>query len=105
VLLLAYDRTKDPVLAQRILDRQTNAYSVGFHYSSYSCSICNTRVGRNINLSPCSHTQLGRPTYKQPDGQLVYRKCENGQGFECSSVNTPAFVSAIGTHIYDVRNF
>ena len=104
VLLLAYDRTKDPVLADRILRRMTNAYSVGFHYSSYSCSICNTRVGRGINLSPCPHTQLGRPTYKQQDGRLVYRKCENGQGFECSSVNTPAFVSAIGTHIYDVRS-
>ena len=104
VLLLAYDRTKDPVLAKRILERETNAYSVGFHYSSYSCSICNQQVGKGINLSPCQHTQLGRPTYKQQDGRLVYRKCENGQGFECSSVSTPAFVSAIGPHVYDVRS-
>ena len=104
VLLLAYDRTKDPVLANQILTRQTNAYSVGFHYESYSCSICGTRVGKGINLAPCSHTQLGRPTYRQQDGKLVYRMCENAAGFECSSVGTPAFVSAIGPHVYDVRS-
>lgn len=104
VLLLAYDRTKDPVLAGRILNRQTNAYSVGFHYESYVCSICQHRVGRGINLSPCSHTRLGQPTYRQNDGRLAYRLCENGEGFECSSVNTPAFVSAIGPHVYDVRS-
>jgi hypothetical protein len=104
VLLLAYDRTKDPVLAERILRGETNAYSVGFYYSSYTCSVCGTRVGRGINTRPCIHTQLGRPTYRQSDGKIVYRQCEDGVGFECSSVNTPAFVSAIGPHVYDVRN-
>ena len=104
VLLLAYDRTKDPVLAERILSNQTNAYSVGFYYSSYTCSICGTRVGRGINTRPCIHTQLGRPTYRQSNGKIVYRQCEDSVGFECSSVNTPAFVSAIGPHVYDVRN-
>lgn len=104
VLLLAYDRTKDPVLAQQILSKSTNAYSVGFHYNSYTCSVCNTRVGKGINLRPCGHTQLGKPTYRQADGKLVYRKCETAEGFECSSVNTPAFVSAVGPHVYDVRS-
>lgn len=102
VLLLAYDRTKDPELCKSILAKTTNAYSVGFLYSSYSCSICNTRVGRGINVKPCSHTQLGQPTYKMPNGQVAFRYCENGQGFECSSVGTPAFVSAIGPHVYDI---
>ncbi len=104
VLLLAYDRTKDPVLANNILTRQTNAYSVGFLYSSYSCSVCGTRVGRGLNLRPCSHTQLGKPTYQQADGQIVFRRCENANGFECSSVGTPAFVSAVGPHVYDTRS-
>lgn len=104
VLLLAYDRTKDPVLVNNILTRQTNAYSVGFLYSSYSCSVCGTRVGRGLNLRPCSHTQLGKPTYKQADGQIVFRRCENANGFECSSVGTPAFVSAVGPHVYDTRS-
>lgn len=105
VLLLAYDRTKDSQLAQEILSKSSNAYSVGFYYTSYSCSVCNTRVGKGVNVRPCGHTQMGRPTYKQDDGRIVYRRCENAQGFECSSVNTPAFCSAIGPHVYDVRNF
>lgn len=105
VLLLAYDRTKDSELCRQILAKETNAYSVGFYYQSYSCSICNLRVGRGINISPCQHTQMGRPTYKQADGRIVYRKCEDAIGFECSSVNTPAFCSAVGPHVYDTRSF
>lgn len=105
VLLLAYDRTKDSALAQSILSRESNAYSVGFYYKSYTCSVCGHRVGRGINLSPCQHTQMGKPTYQQADGRIVYRNCEDAVGFECSSVGTPAFVSAIGPHVYDAMNF
>lgn len=105
VLLLAYDRTKDSALANSILSKESNAYSVGFYYSSYRCSICGTHVGKGINVKPCSHTQLGRPTYQQGDGRIVYRQCENATGFECSAVNTPAFVSALGPHVYDPRSF
>ena len=104
VLLLAYDRTKDSELCRQILSQETNAYSVGFYYSSYTCSVCGTRVGKGINIRTCEHTQLGRPTYRQKDGKIVYRRCENGVGFECSSVMTPAFVCAIGPHVYDVRS-
>jgi hypothetical protein len=104
VQLLAYDRTKDSQLANSILTKQSNAYSVGFYYTSYTCSVCGTRVGKDINIHPCSHTKLGRPTYKQNDGKLVYRMCENAVGFECSAVATPAFTSAVGPHVYDVRS-
>jgi hypothetical protein len=103
VLLMAFDRTKDSLLVDQILTRQQNAYSVGFYYTSYSCSICNQVVGKGINLSPCKHTQMGRPTYKQADGRLAFRKCHDAKGFECSVVNTPAFVSAIGPHLLDPR--
>lgn len=101
VQLLAFDRTKDPLLVEQILNREHNAYSVGFYYSSYTCSICGTRVGKGINHRPCAHTQLGKPTYRQTDGQLVYRKCEQGVGFECSCVATPAYVSATGPRVFD----
>lgn len=105
VQLLAFDRTKDPDLVNQILTRAQNAYSVGFYYSSYACSICGNVVGKGINLSPCEHTQLRRGTYKMPDGRLAYRKCRNGKGFECSVVKTPAYVSNIGTHVMNVRQF
>lgn len=105
VQLLAFDRTKDSILVDQILTGQQNAYSVGFYYTSYTCSICGTKVGRGINLSPCKHTQMGRPTYKYGDGRLAYRQCQDAKGFECSVVNTPAFVSAIGPKVMDVRSF
>lgn len=105
VQLLAFDRTKDPDLVNQILIRAQNAYSVGFYYSAYACSICGNVVGKGINLSPCEHTQLRRGTYKMPDGRLSYRKCRNGKGFECSVVRTPAYVSNIGTHVMNVRQF
>lgn len=101
VLLLAYDRTKDPMLVQSILNKNDNAYSVGFYYSSYRCSICGKHVGKGIDSTPCQHTKLGRPTYRQEDGRLVYRKCENGRGFECSSVKNPAYSIAVGPTVYD----
>lgn len=104
VQLLAFDRTKDSILVDQILTGQQNAYSVGFYYTSYTCSICGTRVGRGINLSPCAHTQMGKPTYKYGDGRLAYRQCQEAKGFECSVVNTPAFVSAIGPKVMDARS-
>lgn len=105
VLLLAFDRTKDSILVNQILTGEVNSYSVGFYYTSYSCSICGRVVGKGLNLTTCSHTQMGRGTYKQADGKLAYRKCINGKGFECSAVGTPAFVSAIGPHVIDARKF
>lgn len=105
VMLLAWDRTKDPALVNQILTKQRNCYSVGFYYSSYSCSICGKVVGRKVNLDPCSHTRMLLPTYKADDGRLVYRHCHDAKGFECSSVNSPAFVSAIGNTILDPRQY
>ena len=103
VLLLAFDRTKDEALANAILTKQSNAYSVGFYYSSYACSICNHVVGRGVNLTPCAHTQMYKPTYRMSDGRLAYRRCIDGKGFECSAVNVPAFVSALGPNVMDPR--
>lgn len=101
--LYAFDRTKDPILAQAILNGDSNAYSIGFYYTSYTCSICGTRVGKGINATPCAHTFMGKPTYKLPNGRLVYRKCENGVGFESSAVSNPAFVCNLSDIVYDPR--
>jgi hypothetical protein len=105
VHLLAVDRTKNAQLAKSILDKTSNAYSVGFQYTAYTCSICGHRVGKGIDLTPCAHTRLFQPTYKQPDGRLVYRKCENAKGFECSAVANPAFTIAIGPTVFDASSY
>lgn len=102
-LLLAYDRTRDPLLVNSILSGENNAYSIGFYFKAYTCSICGNRMGLEGG-STCSHTMPRQPTYKQPDGRLVYRKCEDINGFECSSVANPAFVTAIGPYLMDPRS-
>lgn len=103
VMLLAYDRTNCPELCENILAGVENAYSVGFRFKGYTCSICGHTLRQGGNMTPCSHTKPRQPTYKQPDGKLVYRQCHDITGFECSSVANPAFVSAIGTKVFDPR--
>lgn len=93
VMLLAFDRTKDPYLVNKILTRKVSTYSMGMYYSSYVCPICSLRVGKGYS-KPCQHTRPGRLTYQMIDGRLAYRMCENLLGFENSAVEDPAYVSA-----------
>lgn len=102
VQLLAYDRSKDPILCNSILSGAENSYSVGFYFKTYSCSICGHRSGPGFSKHPCEHTYPRRPTYLNNQGHLVYRGCEGIQGFECSSVKSPAYISAISPHVMDV---
>jgi hypothetical protein len=104
VLLSAYDRTKDPMLANSILTKENNAYSIGYYFSSYTCSYCNHIYGQSPGSKPCAHTLPRKPTYEL-DGRLVYRKCHDVVGFENSSVSSPAFVSAIGPHVMNAAEY
>lgn len=104
VLLLAYDRTKDPLLVNSILSGENNAYSMGFHFKSYKCSICQQRFGVGGLANPCSHTAPGRQLYRRPDKLLAYRQCEHVRGFETSVVASPAYIPAISPHVYDLRS-
>jgi hypothetical protein len=91
ILLLAYDRTRDPEICNRILSNECNTHSVGFYYTSYTCSYCGHTTHQDTMLT-CSHTRLGRKPYLK-DGQIVYRWCHDSTGFECSQVENPAYVS------------
>lgn len=104
VKLLAFDRTKDAFLVNKILKREVSTYSMGMYYSSYTCPICNARVGKGIGM-PCQHTRPRRPTYQMPDGRLAYRQCENLVGFETSVVLDPAYIVAQSDVIWDVASF
>lgn len=90
VKLLGFDRTKDPVLCQAILDRKVNTYSLGMYFKSYECSLCGNVVSQN-NGHACQHTRPRRKTYKAIDGRLVYRRCQSIMGFETSAVADPAY--------------
>ena len=99
--LMAYDRSKDPLLVNSILSGENNAYSVGFYYKSYTCSICSKTVGQTKfgTTSACEHTMLRKKPYQMQDGRLAYRQCHDIRGFETSVVADPAFKIAIGPHV------
>lgn len=101
VKLLAYDRTKDPMLVNRLLKREVSTYSTGMYYSSYTCSVCNHRAGKGI-APPCQHTRPMKPTYQLPDGRLAFRQCESIIGFETSVVMDPAYALAQSNLITDL---
>lgn len=93
-LLLGFDRTRCPERCDRILRGELNTYSKGTTYKAYVCSICGqivTPKARNF----CEHTAFNRPAYLDPrTGRLAYRNCIGLRGFECSSVDDPAFACA-----------
>lgn len=101
VLLLGFDRTKDEKLANSILDRSSNAYSVGFAYTAYRCVVCGHEVSQSAFNRPCAHTRFRQPTYRDEIGRLNYRHCLNAKGIECSAVGNPAFVVATGPSVMD----
>ena len=104
IKLLAFDRTKDELLVDAILKRKFNTYSLGMYYKRFQCSVCGTTVSQS-NARFCDHTNLRRKTYIRPDGQLVYRKCQDIIGFETSAVADPAYVAATSDIILDAGKF
>lgn len=93
-LLLSFDRTKDPKRCDRILSGELNTYSKGTTYRAYTCSICG-RVVTAKQKNFCEHTDFTRPLRMDfLSGKLVYRDCIGLTGFECSSVDDPAFACA-----------
>jgi hypothetical protein len=102
--LLAFDRTKDPLLVNSILSGENNAYSLGFYFKSYKCSICGKLFGEGGLANPCEHTQPRRPTYRRDDGRLAYRQCRTIRGFETSVVESPAYIPAISPHVMNLRD-
>ena len=98
ILLLGFDRYRNPELAKQILNRSITSYSVGMFYSSYINSVTGTRSRPN---NPDPMTKPNQPTFMNEQGTLVFRYLENITGFECSAVNIPVFASAVGDTIMD----
>ncbi|AQT28621.1 putative endolysin [Erwinia phage vB_EamM_Yoloswag] len=93
-LLMGFDRTRCPERCDRILRGELNTYSKGTTYKAYQCSICGALVTpRQRNF--CEHTAFNKPAFLDPrSGKLTYRDCIGLRGFECSSVDDPAFACA-----------
>ncbi len=104
VELLAYDRSKDPVLANRILTRQINTASMGVFFQSYRCSISNRVYGAGELEG--KFTQRGSPTRVMEIAgkrRLAFRYLMELVGFETSAVEVPAYTCAVSDVVTDVR--
>ncbi len=94
LLLLAIDRSKDPVYASYVMSGEINSYSMGAWVEKYSCGYCNAPAGA------CNHINLNRPRdFSILDNQLVFRNVHGVKGFECSIVRDPAYFSAISDRL------
>ena len=87
MMLAAYDRTKDPELCAQILAGEENAYSMGAYFDGYNCSVC--------GQSKCTHTGPRSALAVDPRSKtLAYRNIYGINGFELSSVSSPAYCIA-----------
>jgi hypothetical protein len=98
MMLAAYDRSKDPILCNQILAGEENAYSMGAYFEGYNCSICGGDKGR------CKHTDPRSPLKIDPVTKtLAYRNIYGIEGFELSSVASPAYIIAISDNLLGVN--
>jgi hypothetical protein len=87
--LLAFDRNRDQGLADLILSKKQNSYSMGAWCTDYVCSICGHSLNRGIN---CEHIELNKPqTMRKFGAKLSYLQAINPVGFETSAVASPAY--------------
>lgn len=101
--LLSFDRTRDPDLAKNILDRTYNSYSMGAYVDGYTCSVCHKPFGT------CQHIPPGKGTgdvvfLPSTGGRLLFKNVVAPEGFETSSVKTPAFISAVNDNVIDMNS-
>lgn len=90
MMLAAYDRSKDPVLCESILNGNENAYSMGAYFENWECSVCGSEKGG------CRHTGPRDALKLDPRTQvLAYRNITGIEGFELSAVSSPAYICAI----------
>ena len=86
--LAAFDRSKYPDVAQRLLSRYTTTVSMGAYVDRYECGLCGAEAGRcnHINMRNAFDFGIDPAT-----GGLIYRICRGITPFELSEVQVPAW--------------
>ena len=106
--LAGFDRSKFPDVAQRILSREGNAYSMGAYVREYTCSVCGHKLmydEKTRALSRCEHTNpRNKLDFQLKNGVLAFRNCHGISPFELSEVATPAWGLATSDVIYNLKN-
>ena len=93
--LAAIDRRKNPVLAERMEKNEINTYSIGAMVDYCTCSYCGVEVGK------CNHIDddENKVTFYEKNGEIVFKNVFGVKPYELSSVEDPAFATAIGGEI------
>lgn len=95
---VAVDRTKDKVLAERLLTKDVSTYSIGAFAKKFECSACGKTVGQCTHLDSRSpnfkYGLLGSTINRHEKRSLVYAIGRQPEGFEISVVENPAFPMA-----------
>jgi len=94
IKLLAFDRNRDPDLANKILTREMNSYSMGAFAKDYQCTVCGEMLSKTPQQNGCEHVRFGQPNYKLYNGKIAYHAVADPIGFETSAVTSPAYYSA-----------
>ena len=95
VCLAAFDRTRDPILCNDMLNNSVNNFSMGAYCSDYRCSITGNLFSKG---QAENYTQLKKPSFQIVQGKLAYLDAIDPLGFELSYVKHPAFASAATSH-------
>lgn len=97
--LLAFDRSRDPELANKILEGDSS-YSMGALVSNYNCAVCGSEVTRK-DRPTCEHFNIpDNPKFDtfivNGKRRLAHWNVGSFKGFEVSYVDVPAYSSALG---------
>ena len=95
IVLSAFDRTKDPYLAQKILSGERNTYSMGALVEHFVCSECGT-IDEGEGGNQCHHMLKKNKGKLAQDGTIFYQLCIGANFIENSNVGDPADVTAYG---------
>lgn len=93
VELLAFDRYKNPEVAESILSGASNCYSMGTFFEGFTMSDGSKPTPRSLK----------EPLYANPRGELVFCLPHGLDGFETSVVANPAFAHATNTAAFVIR--
>lgn len=106
IALCAFDRRRDPILANKILTGEVSEYSMGAMVRGYHCSICGVESAKPIEPK-CSHIPARRNQFnvfpKNGFNRLAYWNTGPFKGFETSALvkALPAAFAAATTEVKD----
>lgn len=98
ILLLGFDKTKDPQLANDIITGKRTCYSMGAYSDDFVCSIC----GKTLSQGGCEHASINNPRFNIYDGKLGFYNVKDILPFETSSVETPAYIMCDNDKVIEI---